>query len=121
MRQLNRITLIGFVAHEPVSDVTPGGTEVFRIVVAVTDYALRIGRDVAPEFYRVLYFGAGAREARAIIRKGSYVYVEGAGHHSKYKSSDGVERFSFEVHASLLLRYSSVRDADATSGSDEAA
>jgi single-strand DNA-binding protein len=112
MRNLNRITLIGYVGHEPQWAETEGGAAELRLQIAVNERLQRGVRTVEhTEWFRVSIFGKGAIDTARFVRKGSAVLVEGEGRHIKRTARDGIERTSFEVHADSILQFTKATDA----------
>ena len=102
---VNRVTLIGYLGHDPESKVSQSGGVVVKLSVA-TNYSVK-GADgqwtEETEWHRVIVFGRSAEYCRDYLRKGSQVYINGRLQTRKYQDQQGQERTITEVVANEVL------------------
>jgi len=121
VKHLNRITLVGFVASEPMLQKL-GDTHVMRLKLSVQDRSTRrlVAGKTPREIFHVAAFGQAAPTQHRGIRYGDRIFVDGSGHHVEYTDRKSIKRALFEVHAHILLRLSDTLVSDATAATEEA-
>lgn len=112
----NRIVIVGNVGRDPESRTTSTGDAVADFSVATTDR--RRGPDGQTQeqttWFRVAAFGKLAETCQQYLRKGSYVYVEGALSQREYTDRDGNQRQSLDVRARDMRMLDRKEDRDDT-------
>lgn len=105
MFNINRVTLLGNVTHDPDVRASKTGKS-----VATIGFATSFRRKNAegkyidePEYHRLVCFGSMADLSEKTIRKGSPLYVEGRLHGNAYKNKDGVEVVRTEIIVDELV------------------
>lgn len=112
---INRVNITGNLTREPDYKVTPGGTQVLRIGVAVNDrrYNQREAKwEDAPNFIDCVIFGKRAESLAQFLQKGAKVAIEGKLRWSSWETQDGQRRSKVEV-AVDDLEFMSTRNAGA--------
>ncbi len=98
----NKIIIIGNLGRDPESRYLPSGDAVASFFSVATSER-RKGQDGQQQeqttWFRVSAFGKLAETCQQYLRKGSYVYVEGALAQSEYTDREGATRQSLEVRA----------------------
>jgi single-strand DNA-binding protein len=102
-RDVNKVILLGRLGADPVRRETKNGR-------AVVNFPLATSRRTAPQeeggeagtetvWHRVVAWGKDGENCAQFLRKGEAVFVEGSFRSRKYAGKDGVDRYSYEVHA----------------------
>ena len=118
----NRITIVGHLGRDPEPRTLPGGDRVADFSVATSERrrAPDGGTQETTTWFRVSAFGKLGETAQQYLRKGSYVYVDGALTQREYTDRDGQARQSLEIRARdlrMLDRREDREDALALTGS----
>lgn len=98
---LNKVTLIGNLGADPVTNSLNNGGKVTNFNVATTeswkDKATNERKD-RTEWHRVVIFNSALADiASSYLKKGSKVYVEGQLQTRKWQDKDGVEKYTTEI------------------------
>jgi len=128
MTTLNKVTLIGYLGHDPEMRYTAAGDPVAHLSLATTetwkDKATGAKKE-ATEWHRVVLYRKLAEISGEYLKKGSHVYIEGKLQTRKWTGKDGVERSTTEIIADdmrMLGSRAAGNDADYGShGQEEAA
>ena len=100
MTTLNKVTLIGYLGHDPEMRYLPSGEPVAHLALATTetwrDKASGEKRE-STEWHRVVLFRKLGEIAGQYLKKGSHVYIEDRLQTRKWTGKDGVERHSTEI------------------------
>lgn len=109
---LNKITLIGNLTHDPEERRLASGNLCATFGLA-TNLRWRDGKTKelreAAEFHRVVAWGPLAERAVQFLEKGSRVYVEGRLRQRSFSDKQGQKRLVQEVSASELIFLSGYR------------
>lgn len=89
---LNRVSMIGRVATDPVLRNTPNG-------VAVTNFRLANNGTYDVQFHRIVAWRGLAEIAAKYLSKGRLVYISGRLGSRTWTGQDGVERWELEITA----------------------
>ena len=99
MPYINRKQIAGYVGQDPDYRVMPNGDAVVSLTVA-TVYSYRDSaqqwQDIT-EWHPVAFYRKQAENARALLRKGSGVYIEGRMHTRTWVAEDKQERRRTEL------------------------
>lgn len=97
---MNRVTLFGNLGADPELRKTPTGVSVLKVRMATTrSWLSKEGvREEDTQWHHVAIFGNRGEGLARILRKGSYLLVEGRLHTSSYEK-DGSRRYRTEIHA----------------------
>ena len=103
---LNRTTLIGFLGAAPVKLFFPDGTVHTRVSIATTETwkDKKTGdKKERTDWHYVVFVGRLAEIVCEFLKKGSYVYVEGASRTRAYRP-EGADKdvYVTEVHAFVM-------------------
>lgn len=98
---LNRVILIGRLTRQPELRITPGGTSVTTITLAV-DRRPGQGGQKETDFIDVVLFGRLADITCQYMDKGRLVAVEGRLQSRSWETKDGQKRKSWEVIADSI-------------------
>lgn len=98
---LNRVILIGRLTRQPELRITPGGTSVTTITLAV-DRRPSQGGQKETDFIDVVLFGRLADVTCQYMDKGRLVAVEGRLQSRSWETKDGQKRKSWEVIADSI-------------------
>ncbi len=97
----NKIILIGNLGRDPeqraINSPTSGQDMVTSFTLA-TNERRKDGTDI-PTWFRISAFSQLGETCYKFLRKGSYVYIEGALSQNEYTDRDGNKRQSLEVRA----------------------
>ncbi|RCI11235.1 hypothetical protein L249_7244 [Ophiocordyceps polyrhachis-furcata BCC 54312] len=94
-RELARITIVGSIASDPVSDSTKSGRSLVKYTVASSTGQ---GEKKITSLFRVSCFGEGPRRDHLLnLTKGSLVYIEGDATLSQYLDNDGRRQTSLGI------------------------
>lgn len=98
---LNRVILIGRLTRQPELRITPGGTSVTTITLAVDRRPNQSGHKET-DFIDVVLFGRLAEVTCQYMDKGRLVAVEGRLQSRTWETKDGQKRKSWEVIADSI-------------------
>jgi len=102
MATLNKVTLIGYLGHDPEMRYTAAGDPVAHLSLATTetwkDKATGEKKE-ATEWHRVVLYRKLAEISGEYLKKGSHVYIEGKLQTRKWAGKDGIERSTTEIIA----------------------
>ena len=102
MTTLNKVTLIGYLGHNPEIHYTASGDPVAHFTLATTetwkDKASGEKKE-ATEWHRIVLYRKLAEIVGQYLKKGSYVYIEGRLQTRKWTAKDGSERYTTEIVA----------------------
>lgn len=96
---INRVTLLGRLTHDPETRTTPKGTDVASFALA-TNRSWKDGDEWKSivDFHNIIAWRGLATKASALA-KGDLVFVEGRIQHRKWQGKDGLPRARSEVVA----------------------
>ncbi len=114
---LNRVTLIGYLAGTPELRKTTAGLEVCTVYVATHSYWNdKQGKSKEKTvFHRVTFWGKLANIVGTFAVKGQQVYVDGELQHETYTNKAGLEIERLYVNAHTLQLGQKPNDADTQS------
>ena len=97
MLHINRVTLLGHAGRDPEVRANGGKAAVFSL--ATTEKRKRQDGETveSTEWHRIVSYGAAAKAAEGLVRKGSAVLVEGRLVLREYKDKEGNARQVAEV------------------------
>lgn len=102
MATLNKVTLIGYLGHDPEMRSTANGDAVAQLALATTetwkDKATGEKKE-ATEWHRVVLYRKLAEVAGQYLKKGSHVYIEGRLQTRKWTGKDDIDRYTTEIIA----------------------
>lgn len=100
----NRVIVVGHLGKAPESKILPSGDYVTNLSVATNEiWKDKSGeKQERTEWHKIRMFGKIAEVAEKYLKKGSMVLIEGSLRTSKWKDSDGNDRYSTEIIASGL-------------------
>jgi single-strand DNA-binding protein len=102
MATLNKVTLIGYLGHDPEMRSTAGGDAVAHLALATTetwkDKATGEKKE-STEWHRVVLYRKLAEIAGQYLKKGSHVYIEGRLQTRKWTGKDDIDRYTTEIIA----------------------
>lgn len=105
MATLNKVTLIGYLGHNPEIRYTASGDPVAHVTLATTetwkDKASGEKKE-ATEWHRVVLYRKLAEIVGQYLKKGSHVYIEGRLQTRKWAAKDGTDRYTTEIIADDL-------------------
>lgn len=102
MTTLNKVTLIGYLGHDPEMRSTGSGDAVAQVSLATTETwkdRTTGERKEATEWHRVVLYRRLAEVAGQYLKKGSQVYIEGRLQTRKWTGKDDIERQTVEIIA----------------------
>ena len=115
MFNVNRVTLLGNVTHDPEARDTKTGTALTTLGFA-TNYRTKDAKgkyvDEA-EFHRLVCFGGLAEFSAKSVTKGAPLYVEGRLHTGHFKSKEGKDVSRTEIVVDRLVLLSKKGDVEA--------
>lgn len=105
MFNINRVTLLGNVTHDPDARATKTGQTVANIGFATNR---RVKNDKGeyesePEYHKLVCFGSLADFCTTSVAKGAPLYVEGRLHTSKYKNKEGKQASRTDIVVDQLV------------------
>lgn len=116
---LNRVILIGRLTRQPELRITPGGTSVTTITLAVDRRPSPSGQKET-DFIDVVLFGRLADVTCQYMDKGRLVAIEGRLQSRSWETKDGQKRKSWEVIAdSIQFLDGKPKSQDQTANSEE--
>lgn len=102
MATLNKVTLIGYLGHDPEMRYTAGGDAVAHLALATTETwkdKTSGEKKEATEWHRVVLYRKLGEIAGQYLKKGSLVYIEGRLQTRKWTGKDDVDRYTTEIIA----------------------
>ncbi|KTD25159.1 single-stranded DNA-binding protein [Legionella maceachernii] len=97
MAALNRIQLLGFVGQEPKVLTTKEGQPIAFASLATNEPFFKNNqREVITEWHNLVFFGRLAN-VTSLLKKGSYVFIEGRLRTQHWIDKAGVERYSTNI------------------------
>ena len=121
MATLNKVTLIGYLGHDPEMRSTSSGESVAQLSLATTEMWKDKSsgeRRQATEWHRVVLYRKLAEIAGQYLKKGSQVYIEGRLQTRRWTGRDEVERFVTEIIADDMRMLGSPPAAGEAEGGD---
>ncbi|MGN6389119.1 MAG: single-stranded DNA-binding protein [Burkholderiaceae bacterium] len=100
MTTLNKVTLIGYLGHDPEMRQTAAGDAVAHLALATTSTwrdKTTGERKEATEWHRVVLYRKLAEIAGQYLKKGSQVYIEGKLQTRKWTGKDDIDRYTTEI------------------------
>lgn len=119
MTTLNKVTLIGYLGHDPEMRSTGSGDAVAQISLATTETwkdKATGERKEATEWHRVVLYRRLAEIAGQYLKKGSQVYIEGRLQTRKWTGKDDIERHTVEIIADDMRMLGGRGSAGETTG-----
>lgn len=102
MTTLNKVTLIGYLGHDPELRYTAAGDAIAHLTLATTetwkDKATGAKKE-ATEWHRIVLYRKLAEIVGQYLKKGSHVYIEGRLQTRKWTAKDGSDRQTTEIIA----------------------
>lgn len=109
MFNVNRVTLLGHVTHDPQARAAKTGLSITSLSLA-TNYSKK-GSDgkyvEEPEFHQLVCFGKTADLCAKSVKKGVPLYAEGRLKTNKYKNKEGNDVSKTEIVVDRLVLLSS--------------
>ncbi len=107
---VNKVLLSGFAGSDAEVKVLTGNQKLARVNLAVNEhYQTVAGEDVKKtHWFTLLFWNAKADTAESLIKKGSFLNIEGRLQTGSYETKDGGKRYTTEVVVTEL----SVREAE---------
>jgi len=102
MATLNKVTLIGYLGHDPELRHTAGGDAVAHLALATTETwkdKTSGEKKELTEWHRVVLYRKLAEISGQYLKKGSLVYIEGRLQTRKWTGKDDIDRFTTEIIA----------------------
>jgi single-strand DNA-binding protein len=105
MFNVNRVTLLGNVTHDPEAHTTKSGRPLATLSIATN----RSWKDAAgeykkeAEFHRLVCFGQLADFSADRVKKGAPLYVEGRLHTGRWENAEGEDRSRTEIVVDRLV------------------
>lgn len=102
MATLNKVTLIGYLGHNPEIRYTASGDPVAHVTLATTETwkdKATGERKEATEWHRIVLYRKLAEIVGQYLKKGSHVYIEGRLQTRKWTAKDGTDRSTTEIIA----------------------
>src|SRR5262245_33328631 len=101
---MNKVTLFGNLGVDPELRRTPSGASVLKVRLATNrTWMNKDGvREEDTQWHNVAIFGQRGEGLARVLRKGSYLLVEGRLHTSSYEK-DGSRRYYTEIHAEDVI------------------
>lgn len=119
---INKITLVGRLTHDPEARTLPSGQKLTTFSVATNylwrDYKTKEKRDKT-EFHRVIAWGRLADIVSNYLEKGSRVYLEGRLTYRDWQDAKGQKRKSSDIIIDELIMLGH-NGKSSSKGSDEA-
>lgn len=117
---MNRVVLKGNVGADPKPIVTETGTKGVRFTMATTELIKKRDSEIKED---VTWHNIVAWNSKILspdkIKKGTYIEVTGKLRYSRFKGTDGVERFFTEIVAQNITIPQFPAPIDNGNGSDE--
>lgn len=121
MATLNKVTLIGYLGHDPEMRSTAAGDAVAHLAVATTETwkdKTSGEKKEATEWHRVVLYRKLAEIAGQYLKKGSLVYLEGRLQTRKWTGKDDIDRYTTEIIADDM-RMLGARPATSDTGNED--
>lgn len=102
MATLNKVTLIGYLGHDPEMRTTSSGDAVAHLALATTETwkdKTSGEKKQVTEWHRVVLYRKLAEISGQYLKKGSHVYIEGRLQTRKWTGKDDVDRYVTEIIA----------------------
>ena len=102
MPNVNKVTVMGVLGHDPETKQFPNGGSVTTFSVATTEFwkdKATGERKEATEWHRITTSNRLAEIASQYLKKGGKVYIEGSLRTRKWKDSKGAEKEITEIRA----------------------
>jgi len=100
---VNKVILLGNLGVDPDFRVTPNDVEVCTFSLATTEsFGSGDDRTEETEWHNIVAWRGLARSCKAILRKGSKVYVEGRKKTRKWQDNDGNDHYTVEIIISVM-------------------
>ncbi len=118
MFNVNRVTLLGHVTHDPEAKATKTGVALTTIGFA-TNHRAKDAKGAyvdEPEYHRLVCFGQLAEVSAKSVKKGEPLYVEGRIHTSHFKNKEGKETNTTEIIVDKLILLKSKREMKSEEG-----
>lgn len=119
MATLNKVTLIGYLGHNPEIRYTASGDPVAHVTLATTetwkDKATGEKKE-ATEWHRIVLYRKLAEIVGQYLKKGSHVYIEGRLQTRKWTAKDGTDRSTTEIIADDMRMLGSRSDSHVDDG-----
>lgn len=123
MATLNKVTLIGYLGHNPEIRYTASGDPVAHVTLATTetwkDKATGEKKE-ATEWHRIVLYRKLAEIVGQYLKKGSHVYIEGRLQTRKWTAKDGSDRYTTEIIADDMRMLGSRSDSQAHDAPEQA-
>ena len=99
MANLNKVTLIGRLGHDPEIRYTQSGSAVSNATIATNDYWIdkQGEKQERTEWHSLVMWGRLADLAQSYLKKGSQVYVEGRLQTRDWEDQQGHKHYKTEV------------------------
>jgi single-strand DNA-binding protein len=121
MATLNKVTLIGYLGHNPEIRYTASGDPVAHVTLATTetwkDKATGEKKE-ATEWHRIVLYRKLAEIVGQYLKKGSHVYIEGRLQTRKWTAKDGTDRYTTEIIADDMRMLGSRSESHADGGQE---
>jgi single-strand DNA-binding protein len=101
---LNRVTLVGHLGKDPEIRRLENGTPVGKFTLATNESYKDANNEwqTQTEWHEIVVWRGQAEQAEKLLKKGSFVYLEGKLTHRKWTDKNGIERYTTEIVASIL-------------------
>lgn len=102
MATLNKVTLIGYLGHNPEIRYTATGDPVAHVTLATTETWKDKStgeKKESTEWHRIVLYRKLAEIVGQYLKKGSHIYIEGKLQTRKWTAKDGSDRYTTEIIA----------------------
>ncbi len=102
MKDVNKVILVGRLGTDPILRKTNAGMSVANFPLATSRKFATEGSELptsVTQWHSIVCWGKSGEACAQYLKKGTAVYVEGSIRTSKYTDKEGLERYSFEIHA----------------------
>lgn len=102
---INKVIIVGNLGQDPETRYMPSGGAVTNCSIATSDTwkDKNTGEPVEKtEWHRIVFFNKLAEIAGEYLKKGSKVYVEGSLRTRKWQGTDGQDKYTTEIVASVM-------------------
>ncbi len=122
MTGVNRVTLLGNLGKDPELKTFENGAKLVRFSIATNEkYTSKAGEKITKtDWHNIAVWRGLAEAAEKLLKKGSYVYLEGKLRNRAYQDKEGNTKYAIEIEAenfTLLNR----TDAERAAGQAEEA
>ncbi len=100
---INEVTLIGRITHQPVSKEFGEGKRFTKFTLATNHFVKGKKNEKNTDFHTVISFGKLAELCRDLLNKGQLIYIQGRLKTSKWEDSNKVLHTSTDIVASKML------------------